>query len=166
MPDNGVPRHCCSNPLLLRHARVALRRLVRPVRSRAVAHHAAAHEAGGQGPRNEDLEPDFINDAGFIQNLEQHSLVNLCFLLHNLLYEFSPGTDFYFIIDSISCFDVGRLLKDLGTVMELLRNIVNDTVLVPVCKVLLTNPAESTHAITNMTLFKEDPSRLITLEST
>ncbi|KAI0118734.1 hypothetical protein GGR51DRAFT_554424 [Nemania sp. FL0031] len=106
---------------------------------------------------------DFINDRGFLQNLEQHSLVDLCSALHGLLYEFTPDTYVYCIIDSISCFDTRRLLKDLGTVMEGLRNIVNDTRPVPVIKVLLTNPYESTRAIKEMPVLKEDPSRIISL---
>lgn len=61
---------------------------------------------------------DFINDREFLQNLEQHSLTDLCSALHGLLYEFTPDMYVYCIIDSISCFDISRLLKDLGTVME------------------------------------------------
>lgn len=106
---------------------------------------------------------DFINDRGFLQDLEQHSLVDLCSALHGLLYEFTPDTYIYCIVDSISCFDVRQLLKDLSTVMEGLRNIVDDTKLVPVVKILLTNPFESTRAIKEMPLFKEDPTRLISL---
>lgn len=106
---------------------------------------------------------DFINDREFLQNLEQHSLTDLCSALHGLLYEFTPDMYVYCIIDSISCFDISRLLKDLGTVMEGLRNIINDTKLVPVVKVLLTHPFESRRAIKDMPLFKEDPSRLISL---
>ncbi|KAI3340822.1 hypothetical protein F4824DRAFT_517265 [Ustulina deusta] len=106
---------------------------------------------------------DFINDRVFLQNLEQHSLVDLCSVLHGLLYEFTPDTYVYYIVDSISCFDVGRLLKDLSTFMEGLRNIVNDTKLVPVVKVLLTSPFESRRAIKDMPLLKEDPARLISL---
>ncbi|KAI1116628.1 hypothetical protein F5Y14DRAFT_439759 [Nemania sp. NC0429] len=106
---------------------------------------------------------DFINDRGFLRDIEQHSLVDLCSVLHELLYEFTPDTYIYCIVDSISCFDVGRLLGDLGTVMEGLRNIVNDTKLVPVVKILITNPFESTRAIKSMPLFQEDPARLIYL---
>ncbi|KAJ2978700.1 hypothetical protein NUW58_g7413 [Xylaria curta] len=106
---------------------------------------------------------DFINDRGFLQNLEQHSLLDLCSALHWLLYEFTPDTYVYCIVDSISCFDVSRLLKDLGIVMEELRKIVNDKKMVPVIKILLTNPFESTRAIKNIPLLKEDPARLISL---
>ncbi|KAI0556214.1 hypothetical protein F4679DRAFT_578334 [Xylaria curta] len=106
---------------------------------------------------------DFIDDRRFLQNLEQHSLADLCFALHGLLYEFTPDTYVYCIIDSISCFDTSRLLGDLSIVMEGLRNIVNDTKLVPVVKVLLTNPFESTRAIKEMPFLKEDPNRLISL---
>ncbi|KAI1203677.1 hypothetical protein F5X97DRAFT_283815 [Nemania serpens] len=106
---------------------------------------------------------DFIDDRGFLRRLQQHSLVDLCSVLNGLLYEFTPDTYVYCIVDSISCFDIRRLLKDLGTVMEGLRNIVNDTKLVPVVKILLTNPFESTRAIRDMPLFQEDPARLISL---
>ncbi|KAI0186603.1 hypothetical protein EV127DRAFT_500486 [Xylaria flabelliformis] len=106
---------------------------------------------------------DFIDDRRFLQNLEQHSLADLCSALHWLLYEFMPDTYIYCIIDSISCFDTSRLLRDLSTVIEGLRNIVNDTKLMPVVKVLLTNPFESTRAIKEMPLLKEDPTRLISL---
>ncbi|AEO53772.1 hypothetical protein MYCTH_2295558 [Thermothelomyces thermophilus ATCC 42464] len=106
---------------------------------------------------------DFINDRGFLESLEQHCLDDLCLALHWLLYEFPPDTCIYCIIDSVSRFDVDRLLKDLGTVMECLRTIVNDASLVPIFKVLLTNPGESTWAIKNMPLFKEDPSRMVCL---
>ncbi|KAI1737130.1 hypothetical protein F4680DRAFT_429473 [Xylaria scruposa] len=106
---------------------------------------------------------DFIDDRRFLQNLEQHSLVDLRSTLHWLLYELTPDTYVYCIVDSISCFDTSRLLDDLSTVMEGLRNIVNDTKLVPVVKVLLTNPFESTRVIKEMPLLKEDPARLISL---
>ena len=106
---------------------------------------------------------DFIKDRGFFMNLEQHSLSDLCYALHGLLYEFPPDTQIYCLIDSISCFDIGSLLKDLSTVMEQLRTIISDPNLVPIFKVLLTNPGESTRAIKNMTLFKEDPTRLVSL---
>ncbi|KAL4739364.1 hypothetical protein BDV11DRAFT_215287 [Aspergillus similis] len=105
-------------------------------------------------------DPDM---SRFLENLKQQCLNDLCFALHSLLYEFPPDTYIYCIIDSISCFDVSRLLKDLGTVMEYLRNIVNDNRLVPIFKVFITNPGESTWAIKNMPLFKEDPSRLVCL---
>ncbi|KAI0874490.1 hypothetical protein GGS24DRAFT_500786 [Hypoxylon argillaceum] len=114
-------------------------------------------------PQMKTWSLDFINDREFLQNLEQHSLTDLCSALHGLLYEFTPDMYVYCIIDSISCFDISRLLKDLGTVMEGLRNIINDTKLVPVVKVLLTHPFESRRAIKDMPLFKEDPSRLISL---
>jgi len=106
---------------------------------------------------------DFIKDRGFLMNLEQHSLPDLCYALHGLLYEFPPDTQIYCLIDSISCFDIGSLLKDLSTVMEQLRTIISDPNLVPIFKVLLTNPGESTRAIKNMKLFKEDPTRLVSL---
>ena len=106
---------------------------------------------------------DFVNDRAFLQGLEEHALPDLCSALHELLFQFRPGTLIYCIIDSISCFDVGRLRRDLGIVMEGLRVIVNDARLVPVFKVLVTNPASSTRAILNMTLFREDPGRLISL---
>ncbi|KAK4121225.1 hypothetical protein N657DRAFT_682882 [Parathielavia appendiculata] len=106
---------------------------------------------------------DFIDDRDFLESLEQHSLPHLCEALHRLLYEFPPDTYVYCIVDSVSCFDVSRLLRDLGAVMELFRRIVNDRKLAPIFKVLLTNPGESTREIRNMPLFREDPSRLITL---
>ncbi|KAK4154461.1 hypothetical protein C8A00DRAFT_14394 [Chaetomidium leptoderma] len=106
---------------------------------------------------------DFINDRAFLRNLEEHSLADLCFALHSLLYEFSVDTCVYCIVDSISCFDARGLLEDLGTVMGLLRAIVDDTKLVPVFKVLVTNPRESTRAIKNMTLSARNPAGLITL---
>jgi hypothetical protein len=98
-----------------------------------------------------------------LQGLEEHSLGDLCFVFHSLLSQFAADTCIYCIVDSISCFDVRRLHNDLDTVMERFRMIVNDTKLVPVVKVLLTNPGESTRAITSMRLFTEDPTRLITL---
>ncbi|KAL2161690.1 hypothetical protein VTH06DRAFT_8252 [Thermothelomyces fergusii] len=106
---------------------------------------------------------DFINDRGFLQSLEEHCLDDLCLVLHRLLYEFPPDTCIYCIIDSVSRFDASRSLADLGTVMECLRTIVNDGSLVPIFKVLLTTPGESTWAIKNMPLFREDPSRIVCL---
>ncbi|KAJ8110586.1 hypothetical protein ONZ43_g5834 [Nemania bipapillata] len=114
-------------------------------------------------PEMKTWDLDFINDRRFLQNLEQHSLVDLCFAFHELLYQFTPDTYVYCIIDSISSFDADRLLKDLGTVMEGLRSIVNDTKLVPIVKIFLTNPFESTREIKNMPLLREDPARLISL---
>ncbi|KAI1169850.1 hypothetical protein F4777DRAFT_595865 [Nemania sp. FL0916] len=102
-------------------------------------------------------------DPWFLQNLEQHSLIDLCQALHKLLYEFTPDTYVYFIIDSISSFDARRLSNDLSIVMQGLQNIVNDPKLVPVAKVFITNPFESTRAIQDMLLLKENPSQLISL---
>lgn len=106
---------------------------------------------------------DFINDRGFLQNLEQHCIEDLCIALHSLLYEFPPGTHVYCIIDSISCFDTDRLLKELGVVMERLRVIVEDPRLMPMFKVLLTTPGESTRAIKSMPVFRKNPARLVSL---
>ncbi|KAJ8127444.1 hypothetical protein O1611_g6193 [Lasiodiplodia mahajangana] len=129
--------------------------LVRPLLLQLLA------KLGNKDPGMRTWNLDFINDRRFLRNLEQHSLGDLCSALHGLLYEFTPNTNVYCIVDSISCFDVCRLLQGLGTVMEGLRNIINDTKLVPVVKVILTNPFESTRAIKNMPLLKEDPSRII-----
>ncbi|KAK4234958.1 hypothetical protein C8A03DRAFT_37220 [Achaetomium macrosporum] len=73
---------------------------------------------------------DYINDRRLLQNLEEHSLMELCSVLHSLLYEFPADTCIYCIVDSISCFDICRLHNDLNTVTEQLRIIVNDTKLV------------------------------------
>jgi hypothetical protein len=114
-------------------------------------------------PDMRDWNLDFISDRGFLQNLEQHCIDDLCFALHSLLYEFPAGTHVYVIVDSIDSFDVRRLLKDLGVVMERLREIVDDPGLVPVVKVLLTNPGTSTPAVRGMRLFQENPARYVSL---
>ncbi|KAH7309774.1 hypothetical protein B0I35DRAFT_440600 [Stachybotrys elegans] len=106
---------------------------------------------------------DFINDREFLQDLEKHNLDSMGFVLHSLLYQFSPDTTIYCIVDTISCFDSSRLLDDLGTVMERFRKIINDNALVPVVKFLLTHPGESTRDIKSMPLFTEDPDRLVRL---
>ncbi|KAK3306394.1 uncharacterized protein B0T15DRAFT_566211 [Chaetomium strumarium] len=104
-------------------------------------------------PNMQTWDQDFIDDRGLLQDLEEHSLVGLCFVLHSLLYQFPVDTCIYCIVDSISWFDVRPLHNNLNTVMERFRPIVNDTKLVPV----------STRAITSMPLFTEDLARLITL---
>jgi hypothetical protein len=114
-------------------------------------------------PDMRDWNLDFISDRGFLQNLEQHCIDDLCFALHSLLYEFPAGTHVNVIVDSIDSFDVRRLLKDLGVVMERLREIVDDPGLVPVVKVLLTNPGTSTPAVRGMRLFQENPARYVSL---
>jgi hypothetical protein len=116
--------------------------------------------------RDPDMETwnlDFINDREFLQNLEEHSLADLGLVLHKLLYQFPLDTHVYCIVDSISCFDVRRLHRDLDTVVERFRIMVNDTKLRAVFKVLLTNPGRSTWAITSMNFLQEDPTRLVTL---
>ncbi|KAK4096692.1 hypothetical protein N658DRAFT_527585 [Parathielavia hyrcaniae] len=117
----------------------------------------------GRDPDMKGWNLDFIDDRDFLKSLEEHSLPHLCEALHHLLYEFPPGTYVYCIVDSVSCFDVGPLLRNLGDVMELFRRVVDDRKLAPIFKVLLTNPGESSWEIRNMPLFREDPSRLITL---
>jgi len=114
-------------------------------------------------PDMREWDLNFIHDRAFLQRLEQHSLPDLCVTLHELLSQFRPDTHVYCIIDSISCFDVGRLLPDLGTVMEQLRLIVTDPNLAPVLKVLVTNPGQSTRAIKSMPLFAQDPARIVSL---
>lgn len=114
-------------------------------------------------PKMRTWSLDFIDDRQFLENLEQHCLDDLCKALHALLNEFQPDTHVYCIIDSVSCFDVSRLLEDLGVVLECLRQIVDDRKLRPVFKVLLTNPGESTFEMKNMTPFRENPARLISL---
>ncbi|KAI1123345.1 hypothetical protein F5Y10DRAFT_54578 [Nemania abortiva] len=118
---------------------------------------------GARDPEMRTWSLDFINDRRFLHNLEQHSLVDLCSALHGLLYELNPDTRVYCIVDSISCFDVGRLLGDLSIVMDGLRDIVNDTKMVPVVKFFLTNPFESRRVIKDMPLLREDPAGLISL---
>ncbi|KAK4104432.1 hypothetical protein N658DRAFT_418258, partial [Parathielavia hyrcaniae] len=117
----------------------------------------------GRDPDMQSWNLDFIDDRDFLESLEEHSLPDLCKALHHLLYEFPPGTYVYCIVDSVSCFDVRHLLRDLGDVMELFRHVVNDRKLAPIFKILLTNHGESTWEIRNMPLFREDPARLITL---
>ncbi|KAK3293848.1 uncharacterized protein B0H64DRAFT_398821 [Chaetomium fimeti] len=114
-------------------------------------------------PEMREWNLDFINDRVFVQNLERHSLPDLCSALHELLFQFKPNTPVYCIIDTISAFDAEHLSRDLEIVFGCLQRIIDDQSLVPIFKVLITNPGESTRVIKDMAVFREDPTRIISL---
>ncbi|KAL3456535.1 hypothetical protein BJX64DRAFT_39789 [Aspergillus heterothallicus] len=110
------------------------------------------------------LSLDFINDRGFLAALEDHDLPSLCDAFYSIVSQFPADTMVYCIIDHISSFDTDRLFGDLTIVLDCLQDLVEDANLVPVFKVLMTNPMQSTRRMRELPLF-DDHSRLITLSS-
>ena len=106
---------------------------------------------------------DFINHRDYLWELERHDMPSLCVTLHSLLYQFPADMTIFCIVDSISCFNVDRLFGDFRTVMECLQGVVDDGSLAPIFKVLLTNPAQSTLRIKELPVFRDVPSRLVSL---
>ncbi|KAH6686736.1 hypothetical protein F5X68DRAFT_261749 [Plectosphaerella plurivora] len=106
---------------------------------------------------------DFINNRGFLQELEEHDLHSLCATLHWLLYQFPPDTRVYCIIDSISCFDVDRQFRDLAVVMEALKEVVDDSALGCIFKVFVTTAGSSTGRYRGLGVFAADPGWLVEL---
>ncbi|KAL4882299.1 hypothetical protein BJY04DRAFT_51561 [Aspergillus karnatakaensis] len=109
------------------------------------------------------LTTDLLHDRRYLLALEEHDLVALCDDLHSLLSQFTANTTVYCIIDTVSSFDGRIMFADLAIVMECLREIVNDTSLSPVVKVLITNPGHSTARTTELPFLQDDPSRLVVL---
>ncbi|KAL3441062.1 hypothetical protein BJX65DRAFT_14747 [Aspergillus insuetus] len=108
------------------------------------------------------LSLDFINDRGFLSDLEDHDLPSLCDALYYIVSQFPADTMVYVIIDHVSAFDTESLFADLSLVLEYLQDMIEDTSLVPVFKVLLTNPMQSSRRMKELSVF-EDPDRIITL---
>ena len=109
------------------------------------------------------LNLDFINDRRYLRELEQRNLASLCDILWSLLYQFPADTTVYCIIDSISYFDKTLTLKDLEIVLDWLQRIVNDSSLVPIFKVMMTNPMSSTTKMKELQNLREYPTRLVNL---
>jgi hypothetical protein len=109
------------------------------------------------------LDLNFINDRDYVRALEEHNLESLCDTLDFLVNQFAPDTTVYCIIDSIWCFDKERLFRDFGFVTQHLHKLVTSKQLIPNFKVMLTNPMQSTRRIKGMSIFRDDPSRIITL---
>ncbi|UKZ61312.1 uncharacterized protein TrAtP1_002578 [Trichoderma atroviride] len=109
------------------------------------------------------LDLNFINDRDYLMALEEHNLHSLCDTLDFLVNQFPPDTTVYCIIDSIWCFDKERLFKDFEFVMQHLHRLVNSKQLIPNFKVLLANPMQSTRRVKGMSIFRNDPSSIITL---
>lgn len=114
-------------------------------------------------PRMSKWSLNFIDNRQDLKALEAHDLIALCQTLQELLRQFPPETRTYIIVDSISCFDTAVLREGLGTVINFLDFMVKDQTMVPALKVLLTNPGHSTRNITELPVFKKDPSRRIRL---
>lgn len=86
------------------------------------------------------LSLDFINNRKFLGELEAHDLRSLCITLRELVSQFPPDRTVICVIDSISCFDVAEMIKDLEAVTHWLLRIVDDESLMTSFKVLMTNP--------------------------
>ena len=114
------------------------------------------------------LNLDFLEDRDIVLALEEHDLASLCDVLYSLVSQFPADTTVYFIIDSISSFDKGSALqnsqfKDLEIVLDWLQRIVEDSSLVPIFKVIMTNPMSSTRRMKDLLMLREYPSRLVNL---
>ncbi|RYP44531.1 hypothetical protein DL768_009026 [Monosporascus sp. mg162] len=111
------------------------------------------------------LNLNFIDNRDYLMALEEHDLDSLCETLHSLVSQFPADTTVYCIIDSISCFDKDRTFKDLEIVIKLLQRIVDDRSLIPIFKVLMTNPTQSTRRMKDLSGFKENRCGLVSLSS-
>ncbi|GKZ74048.1 hypothetical protein AnigIFM50267_011287 [Aspergillus niger] len=111
------------------------------------------------------LDLNFINNRDYLRDLEVHDLNALCETLYSLVSQFPADITVYCIIDSISWFDKDKTFMDLAAVMEWLQYIVEDRSLIPMFKILLTNPMKSTRRMKELPVFKENPARLVTLSS-
>lgn len=114
------------------------------------------------------LNLDFIDNRDFLMALEEHDLDSLCDVLYSLVSQFPADTTVYCIIDSISSFDKGSAVqnstfKDLEAVVDWLQRIVEDRSLVPIFKVMMTNPMSSTRRMKELLMLKEYPTRLVNL---
>lgn len=117
-----------------------------------------------------DLDPDmarwgldFVDEWEVVQELELHDLQALSGALHALLRQLPHGVVVYCILDSAARFDVDRLFADWEFVLGFLGAVVEDGELGSVVKVLLTNPGRSTLRVRSMDVFREVPSRLVSL---
>jgi hypothetical protein len=111
------------------------------------------------------LNLNFINNRDYLMALEKHDLDCLCDTLYSLVSQFPPDTTLYCVIDSISSFDKDMAFKDLEIVMEWLQRIVDDKSLIPIFKVLMTNPMQSTRRMKELPVLKENSSRIVNLSS-
>lgn len=105
----------------------------------------------------------FIDDRGYLRQLEEHDLHSWCATLHWLLYQFPPDTRVYCIVDSISCFDVDRQFPQLVVVMNTLREIVDNSALRCVFKVFVTTAGSSSARFKRLGSFAGVPDRLVQL---
>ncbi|PWY71868.1 hypothetical protein BO83DRAFT_446215 [Aspergillus eucalypticola CBS 122712] len=111
------------------------------------------------------LDLKFINNRDYLSDLEEHDLNKLCKTLYSLVSQFPADTRVYCIIDSISWFDKNKTFAELATVMNWLKYMVEDRSLIPIFKIMLTNPMKSNRRMKELPVFKENPSRLVTLSS-
>jgi hypothetical protein len=105
-----------------------------------------------------------IDHDSFLDGLEHHELGALCLTLHELLRGFAPGTQVFLVVDSISSFDVTRMLPDVRVILDMFFQVINDPDMPPLVKILLTCPGESSRGIWGMWVFRQDASRRILLE--
>lgn len=116
--------------------------------------------------RDDLLSLDFLNDRAIIQAMEDQDLEILCQTLQSLLDQFQAGTQVFCIIDSITLFDSEEWSPDLTVVLEYLHEIVQDSKLPAIFKVMLTSSALCAPEVGDL-LTREDkhPDRLLTLSA-
>lgn len=91
------------------------------------------------------LDLNILDRPSFVQALENHSLDELCILLHQLIRQFPPDITIFLVIDGVSHFDLdlNGLFKKLAIVLECLKRIVEDDNPRPKFKVLMTCPTHT-----------------------
>ncbi|PTB80692.1 hypothetical protein M440DRAFT_1324433 [Trichoderma longibrachiatum ATCC 18648] len=99
----------------------------------------------------DQLDLNILNRRSFAKALESHILDDLCALLHQLMDQLPPDTAIFIIIDGICWFDLDARgsYRQLMTVLDGLRSIVEDDNLRPTFKVLMTSPTKSSWRLGN-----------------
>ncbi|KAF3770055.1 hypothetical protein M406DRAFT_237578, partial [Cryphonectria parasitica EP155] len=90
------------------------------------------------------LSLDFLNDRADVKAIEDQDLEILCRTLQSLLDQFQPSTQVYCVIDSITLFDSEDSAYDLEVVLGYLQEIVEDSQLPAIFKLMMTSPARCT----------------------
>ncbi|KAL7907753.1 hypothetical protein GGI35DRAFT_481405 [Trichoderma velutinum] len=95
------------------------------------------------------LDLNILDRRSVVQEMEQHDLGALCFLLHQLVNQFPPDVTVFLIIDGVSYFDLdfGGLFSKLATVFNCFQDIVEDDTLRPKLKILMTAPTKSSYRL-------------------
>lgn len=93
--------------------------------------------------RRQKLRLDFIDTRPYREALERRDLRALCFTFQQLVRQFDLDTFVYCIVDGIFWCERSAWVQDLYAVVGMFNELVRDTRLLPIFKVLMTSPVRS-----------------------